>query len=376
MQNTQGCFPALAQQIDPAAIKFGDKMPSYVYKKNAFWKKNFTLEMQFRTLYPNGLLLISVGSQLKVQYNILEIRKGKLQYFIKGKRKPITIVFDAKVDDGQWHTVIIEQQGIKKKKKLRIALDGEWQKPTKVPRSNVRNEFYLGSVPDNLTTKDIQNIQQFIGCIREFKINNLPQLNTKDLSDYMNLGSCFPKVERGAYFGGDAYAIYKRDFQVNKQLELSFEFKTSEHNGILMSISNSGNSPALSIELQNGGMVMSVDLANSPVNTVTNNLNSDYALCNNKWHNVTALYSMYELTINIDGITRSWAIYDANTLLEEIEAPLYIGGLPDSAPSGTLKIKENFKGCLRKLKVGEVIMDWTDMEELNRVSLDSCPFVD
>ncbi|KAK9872276.1 hypothetical protein WA026_017080 [Henosepilachna vigintioctopunctata] len=375
MQNTQGCFPVSTYQIDPAAIKFGDRMPSYVYKRNSFWRKNFTLEMQFRTLHPNGLILISTGMQPNKQYNILEVRTSKLQYIVKGRRKPVTIIFDTKVDDGEWHTLIIEQMGMKKKRKLRIGLDGQWQKPSRIPKSNVRNEFYLGGVPENFTSANI-NIQQFIGCIREFKINNLPQLNTKDLSYYMNLGSCFPKVEKGAYFGGDAYAIYKRDFRVNKQLEISFEFKTSEQNGILLTISNSGNSPALSIELQNGGMVMSVDLGNSPVFSVTNDLNSDYALCNNKWHNVTALYSMYELTVNIDGIARSWARYDTNTLLDEIEAPLYIGGLPDSAPTGTLKIKENFKGCLKKLKVGDVLMDWTDMEELNRISLDSCPSVD
>lgn len=60
MQNTQGCFPASPYQIDPSAIKFGDRFPSYVYKKNSFWRKNFTLEMQFRTLYPDGSLLISL----------------------------------------------------------------------------------------------------------------------------------------------------------------------------------------------------------------------------------------------------------------------------------------------------------------------------
>lgn len=111
-------------------------------------------------------------------------------------------------------------------------------------------------------------------------------------------------------------------------MELSFEFKTSEQNGILLSISNSGNSPALSIELQNGGMVMSVDLGISPAFSVANNLNSDYALCNNKWHNVTAIYSQFELTVKIDGIARSWARYGSNSLSDDIEAPLYIGGLP------------------------------------------------
>lgn len=51
----------------------------------------------------------------------------------------------------------------------------------------------------------------------------------------------------------------ENDFRINKILELNFEFRTSEQNGILLSISSVDNSPALSIELQAGAVVMTVD---------------------------------------------------------------------------------------------------------------------
>lgn len=35
--------------------------------------------------------------------------------------------------------------------------------------------------------------------------------------------------------------------------------------------------------------------------------------------------------------------------------------------------RENFKGCLRDVVVASQKRDWTEMEELHNVLLDSCP---
>lgn len=46
--------------------------------------------------------------------------------------------------------------------------------------------------------------------------------------------------------------ILERVFHVGKYLELEFEFRTSELNGVLISISEPNGFPALAIELHNG----------------------------------------------------------------------------------------------------------------------------
>lgn len=55
-------------------------------------------------------------------------------------------------------------------------------------------------------------IRPFRGCINELKINGELWLLGKNTSDvlYNNIRQCFPKIEEGAYFGGDAYAIYSK----------------------------------------------------------------------------------------------------------------------------------------------------------------------
>jgi laminin alpha 1/2 len=46
----------------------------------------------------------------------------------------------------------------------------------------------------------------------------------------------------------------EKDFTVGKHLELEMEFKTSELNGILLSISEAAGTPSLSIEISDGNV--------------------------------------------------------------------------------------------------------------------------
>lgn len=50
----------------------------------------------------------------------------------------------------------------------------------------------------------------------------------------------------------------------------------------------------------------------------------------------------------------------------------------ESAPSQTILMRENFKGCIRNVKLnsgsnGMGIVDWTDMDHLHNVLLNECP---
>lgn len=133
---------------------------------------------------------------------------------------------------------------------------------------------------------------------------------------------------------------------VSEILEVSFEFRTAEQNGIILVISEPRSSPTFSVELHNGALVMAVDTGNGAVKYASNNLDSDFALCNNQWHNVTTLYSTSELTVVVNGISKTWVQPDTNSMLEEYEAILYIGGIPGELHIGNLidvlKISEIF----------------------------------
>lgn len=57
----------------------------------------------------------------------------------------------------------------------------------------------------------ILKLEKFKGCIRRFTVNNV----TQDLAKaglHHSVGQCFPSVEKGTYFPGDAYAIFSKSF--------------------------------------------------------------------------------------------------------------------------------------------------------------------
>lgn len=63
MQNTEGCFKSNIYSFDRNAAKFGDGLnePSYVlhYLTSSFWKNDYSFEFEFRTFYPDGMILFS-----------------------------------------------------------------------------------------------------------------------------------------------------------------------------------------------------------------------------------------------------------------------------------------------------------------------------
>lgn len=120
-----------------------------------------------------------------------------------------------KLNDGQWHRIILN--GINKMVNVQIQIGTDSQSTVadnvKMPRRiSASNMVYIGGVPESVAPLPIElqsKLEQFKGCIRRFKVNN----STQDLARpgrHVNIGQCFPKVEKGSYFPGDAYAIYSK----------------------------------------------------------------------------------------------------------------------------------------------------------------------
>lgn len=118
---------------------------------------------------------------------------------------------------------------------------------------------------------------------------------------------------------------------------------------------------------------MSCDLGDGNPFRVQTNLPSKYSLCDNQWHNVSAMYDSEQIALRIDN-QPSMTTLAQNRMAGKIHTknPLYIGGLPDTAPSGTLLSRENFKGCIRNVVIRNELKDWTDMDELQNVLLSEC----
>lgn len=120
-----------------------------------------------------------------------------------------------KLNDGQWHRITLKC--INKLLTIRIQSDGPVnavdEENLKMPRRiSASNMMYIGGVVDSMLSFSVEltsKYEQFKGCIRRFLMNNLSQ----DLAipgRHFAIGQCFPNVEKGSYFAGDAYAIYSK----------------------------------------------------------------------------------------------------------------------------------------------------------------------
>ncbi|KAJ8918141.1 hypothetical protein NQ315_011598 [Exocentrus adspersus] len=133
-----------------------------------------SLSLRIRTLQPTGNLMYAAG---KVDYNILEIVNGGVQYrFELGSGEGIVRVSDMYVSDGSWHEIKLERD----RNNAKIVIDGAYTAQGSAPGiSDVLNlqsdEMYLGAEvhqhPSILGFEDVQ--RGFSGCMDDIRISRV-----------------------------------------------------------------------------------------------------------------------------------------------------------------------------------------------------------
>ncbi|XP_066906769.1 laminin subunit alpha-1 [Halyomorpha halys] len=375
-----GCRKVTSYTLEPGAVKFGDNPNSYVelnFRRRAILQKNFTLELDFRTFYPNGLIFMIPGVKGKQpHYLMAALRNGRVQIVLKGRRK-IETTAHAVFNDGVWHKMILEKED----RRMTLKVDSIDPEKTKTPKKmNVGHIIYIGGLPESgvmIPQPLLNKLEGFKGCIRGLKVNNHEEylLSEKSTPPY-RVGQCIPQVERGSYFPGDAYAVYKNKFNMGTLTEFELEFRTSELNGIILSVSEPEGYPALSLELLDGKVVMKGDMGDRRPFRMEQGLATEYAICDNRWHRIHATFIKDELTLRVDNLDQSYWLSDNGHLTEaSTNSPLYIGGIPENASSGTLETREDFKGCMRNIIINGERKDWINMALLHHILLSSCPLV-
>ncbi|XP_076257504.1 FAT atypical cadherin kugelei isoform X3 [Rhynchophorus ferrugineus] len=133
-----------------------------------------SLSLRIRTVQPTGNLMYAAG---KVDYNILEIVNGGIQYrFELGSGEGIVRVSDVYVSDGSWHEIKLERD----RNNAKITIDGIYTAQGSAPGvSDVLNlqsdEMYLGAEvhqhPSILGFEDVQ--KGFTGCMDDIRISRV-----------------------------------------------------------------------------------------------------------------------------------------------------------------------------------------------------------
>lgn len=159
------------------------------------------------------------GTKEKQKHFIgLALRDGQLHLTVRGRKRD-QLTLPRRLNDGRWHSVSLVS--VNKLLTVRVAdsaastavatkpaISAQMRLPKRLSAASTMfvgglSETADGSLPVELVSK----LEQFKGCIRRFRVNNA----TQDLvrpGRHFNVGQCFPSVEKGSYFPGDAYVIY------------------------------------------------------------------------------------------------------------------------------------------------------------------------
>jgi len=110
---------------------------------------------------------------------------------------------------------------------------------------------------------------------------------------------------------------------------LSLELRTTQSTAVLLSVSEPEGYPALSLELNQGKVIISGDMGDRRPFRVEQSFQSEYAICDNKWHQIQAFYVEDKLTLKVDQFEQKyWLLDNGHITGARTHSPLYIGGLP------------------------------------------------
>ena len=68
--------------------------------------------------------------------------------------------------------------------------------------------LHLAGLPDSVALQEGLVSESFKGCLRNIRLNAVQVDLLSSSNSVTGIGRCFDDVERGAYFDGDAYAVF------------------------------------------------------------------------------------------------------------------------------------------------------------------------
>ncbi|KAL8182297.1 UNVERIFIED_CONTAM: hypothetical protein K2H54_051811 [Gekko kuhli] len=366
----------LQKQI-PGAHQFGLARRSHLVLlfNQTTVRKKFSVQMNLRTFASSGLIYCMTHPK-QVDFAALQLHGGKLYFsFDLGKGRAVAF-HGALISDGKWHTVKTEYA----KRRGVIIVDGQESAGVNVPGDgitlDVDGKLYLGGLPLDYGAKNIGNITHSIpACIGEVTINS-KHLDRESLVSSFAVNKCYVTAQEGTFFDGNGFAaLVKEGYKVRSDVNITFEFRTTSANGILLGIS-SAKVDAIGLEIVNGKVLFCVNNGAGRI-TATYEPKGVASLCDGQWHKLQANKSKHQIALIVDGNLAQMDNPHTQSTSADTNNPIYVGGFPADVKQNCLSSKSSFRGCLRNLlliKSQQVeSFDFSEAFDLHGVFPHSCP---
>ncbi|XP_021341144.1 neurexin-1a-like isoform X3 [Mizuhopecten yessoensis] len=332
------------------------------------------ISLRFRTQHPNGLLFMT-SSYRSFDSMALYLENGLVKLEIRvGSGSKILTIGRRRLDDDQWHTVIIKRRG----SQVELSLDNDNPIGDYIPVSYtmvlyVKNLVlgYADSLPRNARELNLRRMEVgrmvqddnrlrqysgFVGSMQQFIFNGHHFFEMAKSQDIQNIETTArfltdePMLMNPVTFKSkEAYAQLEK---LSAYLEFSvyFKFKTTEPDGLIMYNGGRGQD-FLAFELQGGYLHYVYNTGAGAKRVVVNTINR---LSDNEWHDVRLLRPvMDKQTIRVDDQHPTVEnMHGSDTLHFNLEGMLYVGGVSKTMYNSLPKLissRHGFQGCLASL---------------------------
>ena len=166
--NVSTCKHSKCTVVNPLQFS-GRSYAKYMLKRSV--ERDLSVSIGFRTLYSAATLMQARGL---VEYSILEVHQGKLQYrFDFGSGEGLVRLDSKVVNDGLWHEVKLERHG----NNAEVAVDGKWRVHGKAPGLNdvftlEHSEVFFGADVSEVNGEDSSVSRGFVGCMDDIKLDH------------------------------------------------------------------------------------------------------------------------------------------------------------------------------------------------------------
>ncbi|NXC05525.1 CSPG4 protein, partial [Orthonyx spaldingii] len=319
-----------------------------------------SLQLQFRTSKPQGLLFLAAG---KTDYCLMELRSGYVQLRINfGVGEQVLHSQErAQLNDLAWHLVELRHE----QDNVTLVIDKHDRTSAKMAgilyELNIDYGFYIGGTGKLDVPYLVGALPSFRGCIDGVSFNQLdilmplrPSPGFKNIHE-VSVG-CSDEFFAGeeepiSFFSSRSYISFP-SWNVADEGIFEYTLQTSAARGLLLyHPGQAGDFIAMEVE---GGLIK----AYIGKHKSRTHLSSRRSVNDSRWHYIKLKFTAEYLQLTLDEETVKKSL-PPHSKLPLLKGSLFIGGVDDSIRSEVIKLISvsgkyarggSFKGCLKNLK--------------------------
>ncbi|NXO44036.1 CSPG4 protein, partial [Locustella ochotensis] len=319
-----------------------------------------SLQLQFRTSQPQGLLLLAAG---KTDYCFMELRSGYVQLRINfGEGEQVLHSQQrSQLNDLAWHLVELHHE----QDNITLVIDKRDRTSAKMPgvlyELNIDYGFYIGGTGKLDVPYLVEALPSFRGCIDAVSFNQLdilmplrPSPGFKNIHE-VSVG-CSDEFFAGeeepiSFFSSRSYISFP-SWNVDSEGIFEYTLQTSAACGLLLyHPGQAGDFIAMDME---DGLIK----AYFGKHKSRTHLSSRRSVNDSHWHYVKLKFTAEYLQLTLDEETVKKSL-PPQSKLPLLKGSFFVGGVDDSIRSEVIKLISvsgkyvrggSFKGCLRNLK--------------------------